>query len=103
MLAWKLSRGMEVWKLLVVQAALLCSGLALLALQGLYLARVASSRVEEMRRIVRSSFVLGFLQAGLLWAMSVEVQRRWLILGPLVSVVFLLWFRGGYRAWRLNP
>ena len=99
MLAWKLSRGMEVWKLLVVQAALLCSGLALLALQGLYLARVASSRVEEMRRIVRSSFVLGFLQAGLLWAMSVEVQRRWLILGPLVSVVFLLWFRGGYRAW----
>lgn len=98
-LAWKLWRGMEVWKLLVVEGALLGSGLALLALQGLYLARVASSRVEEMRRIVRSSFVLGFLQAGLLHVMSVELQLRWLIVGPLVSVVLLLWFRGGYRAW----
>ena len=99
MLTWKLYRGMEVWKLLVVEAVLLASGLALLALQGLYLARVASSRVEEMRRIVRSAFVLGFLQAGLLHAMSVELQLRWLIAGPLVSVVLLLWFRGGYRAW----
>ncbi|MCU1361411.1 MAG: sugar transferase [Ilumatobacteraceae bacterium] len=99
MLCWKLYRGMEVWKLLVVEIALLGSGLALLALQGLYLARVASSRVEEMRRIVRSSFVLGFLQAGLLHVMSVELQLRWLIAGPLVSVVLLLWFRGGYRAW----
>ena len=52
-----------------------------------------------MRRIVRSSFVLGFLQAGLLHVMSVELQLRWLIVGPLVSVVLLLWFRGGYRAW----
>jgi exopolysaccharide biosynthesis polyprenyl glycosylphosphotransferase len=98
-MSWKLWRGMEVWKLLVVEGALLGSGLALLALQGLYLARVASSRVEEMRRIVRSSFVLGFLQAGLLHVMSVELQLRWLIVGPLVSVVLLLWFRGGYRAW----
>ena len=31
--------------------------------------------------------------------MSVELQLRWLIAGPLVSVVLLLWFRGGYRAW----
>ncbi|MGD9996635.1 MAG: sugar transferase [Ilumatobacteraceae bacterium] len=99
MMVWKMTKGMELWKLLVVESALLATGLALLLVQGLYLARVASSRVEEMRRIVRSSFVLGFLQAFLLQAMSVRVELRWLIAGPLVSVVLLLWFRGGYRAW----
>jgi exopolysaccharide biosynthesis polyprenyl glycosylphosphotransferase len=99
MLAWKLYRGMEVWKLLAVEIVLLGSGLALLAMQGLYLARVASSRVEEMRRIVRSSVVLGLLQAGLLRLMSVDLQLRWLVVSPLAAVVLLLWFRGGYRAW----
>ena len=98
-LVWKYTNGMELWKLAILEAVLFASGLALLMKQGLYLARVASSRAEEIRRIVRSSIVLGVLQAGLLKMMSVELDLRWLLAGPLVSVVLLLWFRGGYRAW----
>jgi exopolysaccharide biosynthesis polyprenyl glycosylphosphotransferase len=98
-LVWKYSAGMELWKLAIVEAVLFASGLALFMTQGLYLARVASSRAEEIRRVVRSSIVLGVLQAGLLRAMSVELAVRWLLAGPLVSVVLVLWSRGGYRAW----
>ncbi len=98
-LVWKYTAGMELWKLAILEAVLFASGLALLTQQGLYLARVASSRAEEIRRIVRSSVVLGVLQAGLLTAMSVQIALKWLIVGPLMSVVLLLWLRGGYRAW----
>ncbi|MFM2071259.1 MAG: hypothetical protein RLZZ623_1522 [Actinomycetota bacterium] len=98
-LIWKYSAGMQLWKLTIVEAVLFTSGLALLMQQGLYLARVASSRAEEIRRIVRSSIVLGVLQAGLLKLMGVELAGRWLLAGPAVSVFLLLWFRGGYRAW----
>ncbi len=96
---WKFTAGMEVWKWLVTEVVLVASGLALFQFQGLYLARVASSRTEEIRRIVGASVVLGIVQAVLLAAMSVEIQTRWLIAGPLVLVVLLLWLRGGYRAW----
>jgi exopolysaccharide biosynthesis polyprenyl glycosylphosphotransferase len=96
---WKYSAGMEVWKWLLTEAVLVASGLALFQFQGLYLARVASSRTEEIRRILRVSVVLGVVQALLLAAMSVEIQTRWLIAGPSLLVVLLLWFRGGYRAW----
>ncbi|MFN8024010.1 MAG: sugar transferase [Acidimicrobiales bacterium] len=96
---WKYTAGMEVWKWLVTEAVLVASGLALFRWQGLYLARVASSRTEEIRRIVRVSVVLGVVQALLLAAMSVEIQSRWLVAGPLLLVVMLLWLRGGYRAW----
>ena len=96
---WKFTAGMEVWKWLVTEAVLVASGLALFQAQGLYLARVASSRTEEIRRIVRASVVLGVVQALMLAAMSVAIQGRWLIAGPLLLVVLLLWFRGGYRAW----
>lgn len=96
---WKYSAGSEIWKVLVIELVLLGSGLVLFRLQGLYLARVASSRTEEIRRIVRSSIILGLVQALLLAAMSVEMEARWLVLGPVVLVVLLLWFRGGYRAW----
>lgn len=96
---WKYTAGMEVWKWLVTEAMLVASGLALFRWQGLYLARVASSRTEEIRRIVRVSVVLGVVQALLLAAMSVEIQSRWLVAGPLLLVVMLLWLRGGYRAW----
>jgi exopolysaccharide biosynthesis polyprenyl glycosylphosphotransferase len=96
---WKYSAGMEPWKWLLTEAVLVASGLALFQFQGLYLARVASSRTEEIRRIVRASVVLGIVQALLLAAMSVAIQTRWLIAGPMLLVVLLLWFRGGYRAW----
>jgi exopolysaccharide biosynthesis polyprenyl glycosylphosphotransferase len=96
---WKYTAGMEVWKWLVTEIVLVSSGLALFHFQGLYLARVASSRTEEIRRIVRVSVVLGVVQALMLAVMSVEIQTRWLVSGPLLLVVLLLWFRGGYRAW----
>lgn len=96
---WKYSSGAELWKGLVIELVLLASGLALFRLQGLYLARVASSRTEEIRRIVRSAIVLGVVHALLLAAMSVEMEARWLVLGPVILVILLLWFRGGYRAW----
>ncbi len=96
---WKYTAGMEVWKWLVTEVVLVTSGLALFQFLGLYLARVASSRTEEIRRIVGASVVLGIVQALLLAAMSVEVQTRWLVAGPLLLVVLLLWLRGGYRAW----
>jgi exopolysaccharide biosynthesis polyprenyl glycosylphosphotransferase len=98
-LAWKYTAGMELWKLVILEAVLFTTGLVLFMKQGLYLARVASSRAEEIRRIVRSSIILGVLQAGLLKVMGVELATRWLLAGPLISVVLLLWFRGGYRAW----
>jgi exopolysaccharide biosynthesis polyprenyl glycosylphosphotransferase len=96
---WKYSAGSELWKMLVIELVLLASGLGLFRLQGLYLARVASSRTEEIRRIVRSSIILGIVHALLLAAMSVEMEARWLVLGPVVLVILLMWFRGGYRAW----
>ena len=83
----------------MLEAVIVASGLALLAMQGLYLARVASSRVEEMRRIVRASFILGFVQVALLRMMSVRFETALVVRRPVLSAVLLLWFRGGYRAW----
>ena len=96
---WKFSAGTPLWKWLVIELVLVGTGLLLLRSQGLYLARVASSRTEEIRRVVRASIVLGVVQAVLLAAMSVSIQGRWLVVGPLLLVALLLWFRGGYRAW----
>jgi exopolysaccharide biosynthesis polyprenyl glycosylphosphotransferase len=96
---WKYSAGAAIWKGLVIEVVLLVSGLALFRFQGLYLARVASSRTEEIRRIVRTAIVLGLVHALLLSAMSVEMGARWFVLGPVVLVILMLWFRGGYRAW----
>ncbi len=96
---WKYTERPPLWKWLVIEFVLVASGLLLLRSQGLYLARVAASRTEEIRRIARASVVLGAGQALLLAAMSVAIQTRWLIAGPVLLVVLLLWFRGGYRAW----
>ncbi|MTA14441.1 MAG: hypothetical protein F2534_17740, partial [Actinobacteria bacterium] len=96
---WKFGEGAPIWRLLMIHAVLIATGLAVLHAQGLYLARVASSRPEEIRRVVRASVVLGVVQSVLLAAMSVEVELRWLVVGPVLVVLLLLWFRGGYRAW----
>ena len=96
---WKYSEGTPFWKWILIEFVLVGSGLLLLRSQGLYLARVASSRTEEIRRVVRASIVLGLVQAALLAAMSVEIHTRWLVAGPALLVVLLLWLRGGYRAW----
>jgi lipopolysaccharide/colanic/teichoic acid biosynthesis glycosyltransferase len=96
---WKAASGMGPLKWVVTEAVLLVSGLLLFRWQGLYLARVASSRSEEIRRIVRVSVVLGVVHTLLLHGMSVELPVRWLVAGPVILVVLLLWFRGGYRAW----
>ena len=96
---WKYSEGTEIWKWLVIEVVLVSSGVVLFDLQGLYLARVASSRTEEIRRIVRVTVALAVVHAGLLTVMSVEVHVRWLFIGPGLLVILLLWFRGGYRAW----
>ncbi|MEZ5225046.1 MAG: sugar transferase [Ilumatobacteraceae bacterium] len=96
---WKYGAGMEIEKWILTEAVLLVSGLIAFKWQGLYLARVASSRTEEIRRIVRTSVVLGLVQAWLLWVMSVYMPVHWLIGGPVLLVLLLLWFRGGFRAW----
>ncbi len=96
---WKAATGMGPLKWVVTEVVLLVSGLLLFRWQGLYLARVASSRSEEIRRIVRVSVVLGVVHTLLLGGMSVEMPVRWLVAGPVILVVLLLWFRGGYRAW----
>jgi exopolysaccharide biosynthesis polyprenyl glycosylphosphotransferase len=96
---WKLAVAMPVWKLLVMVFALMASGLITIRLLGLHLARVASSRTEEVRRIVRCAIVLGFTQVLLLAAMGVELPVPRLVFGPVACLVLLLWFRGGYRAW----
>ncbi|MEX1105218.1 MAG: sugar transferase [Ilumatobacteraceae bacterium] len=96
---WKYSAGSVIWKGLVIELVLLASGLSLFRVQGLYLARVASSRTEEIRRVVRCAIALGVVHALLLAAMSVEMEARWLVLGPVILAGLLLWFRGGYRAW----
>jgi exopolysaccharide biosynthesis polyprenyl glycosylphosphotransferase len=98
-LAIKYAQGMSLWKITIVEFAMIAVGMVLLVGQGLYLARVASSRVEEIRRVIRSSVFLGIAQTALLMAMGVQVNLRLLVVGPLLSVVLLLWFRGGYRAW----
>jgi exopolysaccharide biosynthesis polyprenyl glycosylphosphotransferase len=96
---WKLTVGMEGWKWLLTELVLVVSGLALFRWQGLYLARVASSRTEEIRRVVLVSIILGGGQAALLAIMSVEIETRWLAAGPILLVLMLVWLRGGYRAW----
>ena len=96
---WKIQREMPEWKLLVMVGALVVSGLAIFRLQGLYLSRVASSRTEEIRRIVRSTLLLGLGQSALLAAMSVDLPVVWIVAGPVLLLNLLLWLRGGYRAW----
>ena len=98
-LVWKYMHGMEIWKLAIIAAALAVTGLGLFFVQGLYLARVASSRIEEIRRIVRSSVLIGIVQALLLGWMGVEFNVQMAVVGPMISVFLLMWFRGGYRAW----
>lgn len=96
---WKHPEGVEPWKSLVVGTVLLVSGLLLLRVQGLYLARVASSRGEEIRRLVLSSIMLGLLYAVLLSVMGLDVDSRWLWISPVLLLLLLVWFRGGFRAW----
>jgi exopolysaccharide biosynthesis polyprenyl glycosylphosphotransferase len=96
---WKFGEGAPIWKLLVIHAVLIATGLAVLHAQGLYLARVASSRPEEIRRLVLASIVLGVVQSIVLSVMSVEVPWEALVVGPMFLLGLLLWFRGGYRAW----
>ena len=98
-LVWKCVLGVEIWKLTIVAAVLVGLGLTLFVVQGLYLARVASNRTEEIRRVVRSSVVLGVVQVLVLRWMSVDVGLWLAVSGPVISVVALLWFRCGYRAW----
>ncbi len=98
-LIWKYSVGSHPVKIVIIDLVLVGTGLALFRIQGLYLARVASSRTEEIRRIVRCAIALGLVHAAALAGMRVHMEVRWLVLGPLLLVVLLLWFRGGYRAW----
>lgn len=96
---WKHSVGAAAWKTVTMGAVLLVSGLFLLRIQGLYLARVASSRGEEIRRLVLSAIVLGAVHAVLLSAMGVQMEPRWLWISPALLLGLLIWFRGGFRAW----
>jgi exopolysaccharide biosynthesis polyprenyl glycosylphosphotransferase len=98
-LIWKYLHSMELWKICIVLAVLLSTGLALFHLQGLYLARVASSRTEEVRRIFRVSILLGVLQSLLLRWMGVDFKIDLALVGPILCFILLMWFRGGYRAW----
>jgi exopolysaccharide biosynthesis polyprenyl glycosylphosphotransferase len=98
-LAIKFAQGMTWWKISLVEVSMIVVGMFLLVVQGLYLARVASSRVEEIRRIIRSSILLGIAQFAVLMAVGVEMRLRLLVVGPVLSMVLLMWFRGGYRAW----
>lgn len=96
---WKHSVGASAWKTVTMGIVLLVSGLLLLRVQGLYLARVASSRGEEIRRLVMSAVVLGAVHAGLLSAMGIQMDVLWLWISPVLLLVLLVWFRGGFRAW----
>ena len=98
-LVWKFLNQTELWKIAVILVVLLSTGLVLFHFQGLYLARVASSRTEEVRRIFRGSIVLGVLQSFLLRWMGVEFHIELALVGPVLCFVLLMWFRGGYRAW----
>ena len=96
---WHHDTGAALWKHVAIGIVLLVSGLLLLRLQGLYLARVASSRGEEIRRLVISAIALGALHSLLLSAVGVHIEARWLWLSPAVLLTLLVWLRGGFRAW----
>jgi exopolysaccharide biosynthesis polyprenyl glycosylphosphotransferase len=95
----KFGEGAPIWKLLAIHAVLIVSGLQVLHMLGLYLARVASSRTEENRRLLFATAVLGLTQVTLLRVIGVTVPMQALVAGPVLLLILLLWFRGGYRAW----
>jgi FlaA1/EpsC-like NDP-sugar epimerase len=77
-------------------------GLPLIMLDGLYLARIAAGRQEEIKRIVRTMVLLSALAAG-----ATELMRRpvspvsplTMVVAGAIAIVLLVWCRGGYRAW----
>ncbi len=77
-------------------------GLLLIMLDGLYLARIAAGRQEEIKRIVRTMVLLTALAAG-----ATELMRRpvspvsplTMVVAGAIAIVLLVWCRGGYRAW----
>ena len=98
-LLWKYSVGAPLWKCVFIGLVLLATGIGAMSLQGLYLARVASSRPEEIKRIIRVSITVGVVQAFMLLALDIETERRWVYVGPVLLAFTLLWLRGGFRAW----
>ena len=80
-------------------ATMVGCGVALTAAHGLYRARIAAGREEEMRRIVRIGVELAAVHMLLLVMLGRPIGLLQAAVGPVATVVLLLWCRGGYRAW----
>src|SRR5215210_1771149 len=80
-------------------AAAVALGVWLLASQRLYWARVCSVRTVEIGRLAKVAVLLGALVGASSALVSVDVRAAEAAVGGVLTMVFLLMFRSGYRGW----
>jgi exopolysaccharide biosynthesis polyprenyl glycosylphosphotransferase len=76
-----------------------CGGLAAIASQRLYLARVCGVRAVELERLARAAAVSGLFAYGAAHAFNLTVTGLRATLGAGVMFVLLALLRSGYEAW----
>src|SRR5829696_2922371 len=80
-------------------AAISAIGVVVLNAFELYLARTCTIRALELTRLLKAALVTGAAAIVGMRIAQIHFQTREIAVGVLLTFVFLLIFRGGYRAW----
>ncbi len=93
------SFGRSVLESMAWAAGITVVGVVVLNAFDLYLSRTTTVRAVELARVFKASVVTGAIAIVALRVARVDFRTREVVVAILLTFVFLLVFRSGYRAW----
>ncbi len=89
----------RVYQSAAMAALMIFIGLWLIHIHELYLARISTVRAVEMSRVARIVVILGAVALSTSRILKINTSRTELLLGPLMTLIYLIIGRSAYRAW----